>query len=245
MARRFKRSYKRKRTYSKSRFKRRPVSKKLKRYVSRAISRNVENKRASHTVAEKNINNIMDTASLSTLLPALAQGTGQGNRIGNAVKLKKAILRSSFTSYAGSANAFYVDIYIFKLKGSVASPTLVQLQQFLQNGNSSTWYDGDPIDGLRAINTDVFTCHKHKRITLASTTAGSAGTSINVIPPTRTWVKDITSYYPKNWRYEDNSASLPTNVALFMACAATDMTGLVIANYGEWNACVEFEFEDA
>ena len=113
MARRYKRSFKRKRTSVKSRFKRRPVSKKLKRYVNRAIARNVENKRASHTVSEKAINNIMDTASLSTLMPALAQGTGQGNRIGNMVKLKKAILRSSFTSYAGSANAFYVDIYIF------------------------------------------------------------------------------------------------------------------------------------
>lgn len=245
MARRYKRSYKRKRTAPKSRFKRRPVSKKLKRYVNRAISRNIENKQASHTVAEKAITNIMDTTSLSTMLPALAQGTGQGNRIGNRVKLKKAMLRSSYTAFAGSANAFYVDIYLFKLKGSVVAPTLTQLQQFLQNGNGSTWYDGDSIDGLRAINSDLFTLHRHKRFTLAGTTAGTAGTSINVIPPTRTWVKDITAYYPKNWIYEDNTSTLPTNVALYMSVVATDMSGLVITSYGEWNAVVEFEFEDA
>ncbi len=246
MYKRSKRTYKRRRS-TKKYSKRRTayVPKKVKRYVRRAIANQAENKRASHTTEEKAYTNLMDQAGVNTLLPSISQGTGQGNRIGNRLKLKRAMLRFSITSFAGSANAHYADVYIYRLKSAVTAPNLAQLQTFLQNGNSTTWYDGDAIDGLRDVNSDTFTLFKHKRFVLSSLTSGTAGVANGSIPPTRTWKQDITKYYKKTWIYEDATSVLPSNVGLYMSVAGTDMAGLYLGSYGEYNMCIEFEFEDS
>lgn len=241
MRKRTKRTFKRKRSYKRQSSR---VSKKVKTYVKREVARQIQNKTTQRAVTEIPYTNILDSGQVYTLLPAIVQGDGQGDRTGTGVRIKKAVLRMSVAATPGLIISQYVDIYIFKMKSGIAPPSSGQMVKFLENGNGSLGYQGRVLDGLRPINADIFTKLMHKRRRLASNYAGQAGTPINNTAETFTIVKDITGYFKKTWKYDD-VANAPTNDNVFIGVGATNPQGQTTEVYGEYTFCVDFIYEDA
>jgi len=240
MARRTKRTFKRKRSY-----KRKPrVSKKVKTYVKREVARQIQNKKTNRELSEVQYSTLLDSSLVYTLLPSISQGDGQGDRTGTGVRLKKAMLRMQCASTNGLVSSHWVDVYIFKMKSGIAPPTASQMVKFLENGNTALGYQGRVLDGLRPVNSDIFTLKYKLRRQLASNYAGNPGTPINNTPQCFTLKKDITKYFHKIWKYDD-VAIAPTNDNLFIGVCATDPQGQVLQIFGEFTLCVDFTYEDA
>jgi len=240
MPRRYKRSYK---SSKRSKWAPKKVSKPVKRYVRTAIARQIPNKKSQRALEESPFGNVLDTSYVHTLLPVIQQGTDDGDREGNRVKLRKAVLRMNVNAYSGTPEAAWIDIYIFKLKSSTALPTTANLQRFLQSGATAVSYLGGPIDGMLPVNKDLFTCYFHKRKACAPQVTGSAGTNIGSIASAFCWQKNILPYLNKSWAYDDGG-TYPTNSQLLIAVVGSDFTGEVVRVVGEFSMVVDYEYED-
>lgn len=97
----------------------------------------------------------------------IAQGTGQGDRIGDKVRVKSAIMR--YTIYPNAYNATSnptpvpqnIRIWFFSVKNSNTLLTTNPLN-FIQTGNSSTTLSGTILDLNRVMNKDLYTYHGHR-----------------------------------------------------------------------------------
>lgn len=238
-----KRTYKRKRSYKRTS----KVSKKVRRYVRKEISRQVENKRSAFSATGVPIYTYITDAQVVTLLPFVSQGTGQGDRTGNSIKIKRASLRLHVycrSDQPSSSVPKFVDIYIFKYRRTNNAPDAAAMARFLQLGNSATNYDGEPLDGLRPINDDLFKRCYHKRIKMVNSNDltnqpgyGGINAYSTVISCTK-WIKKIQ-------KFDDNNAA-PTNDNLFLAIGGifTDLSNTV-GTVGEYAFDYDYVYEDA
>lgn len=234
-----------KKTFKKKSYRKKArIAKKVKTYVKKQIASQIQNKKTQRALGEIPFYNLIDPSAVYTLMPSITQGTGDADRAGNAIRIKKAVLRLMASSYAGFVAPFFVDMYVYKMKTGIVPPVLTQTVRFLESGNTATAYDGEPLDGLRPMNKFLFTEKLHIRKRMSSTTSGTAGTSISSTPPCFTMVKDITHMFKKRWIYDDN-VNAPSNENVFISLGGSDMTGQVITPFGEYSFCVDFEYEDA
>ena len=248
-------AYKRKRTYKTKRYSKKRYAKKttrvsprVKSYVKREIARQAENKIVATTSDGSTVLNYITDAQFRYLNIPLSQGTGQGQRVGNAIRLKKAMLRISLWCSNAVANTTipkYFDIYIVKLKMANDGVTTAEANVFLQLGNTSTSYGGDPLDGMRTVNNDVWTYCYHKRVLMINSTDvtnqnGYAGrSSINLSINCTKWLKKIQKY--------NDTTSSPTNDNLFLAIGATfaDLSVRAQQVIGYYDSQFEYQYEDA
>lgn len=238
MARKYKKkAYKKGKSYKRSATR---VPKKLKKYVNRVVARQIQNKTVQRVLDQTIYTNVIANTDVYSLMPSISQGTGQADREGNKIRLRKAYLRLTAATLTGIASSQYVDIYIFKNKYGNAIPTAAEMAKFLENGNSSTSYAGLPVTRLRPVNPDIFTLKKKFTMLLASPTTGASGS----LRPTGYRVADITSCFKKVWHYDDVAAT-PTDENLFITVGATDPQNQTFQNYGEYSFCVDYEYEDA
>lgn len=240
-------AYKKRKTYKKKRSYKRPssrVPKKVKSFVKKYVARQIEDKRVQSASSELVYSNTLTNVQVYSIIPNINQALTEDGRTGNVVRLKKAILRLSATAYDSNIHAHYADLYIFKKQAGIVAPSAGEMNAFLDNGSTFVAYAGQPLAGLRPVNPFTFIKKLHKRTMLASVVSGTTGTSIGSVKPTFTMVKDITSYYKKRLVFEDGAAA-PNNDNLFIGIAATDMTGQIAANYGEFSYSVDFYYEDA
>jgi hypothetical protein len=116
---------------------RKKVSAGTRAYVKSAISRSLETKQTVSSANQLSFNPQINPADCHSLMPSMGQGTGQGVRIGNAIRVKRLMLRMVINSiYASLTGApTYVDIYIFKNKSNINITTMAD---FLQLGSSAT-----------------------------------------------------------------------------------------------------------
>lgn len=166
------------------------------------------------------------------LSPALVQGVGQGDRIGNRVRVMKSklilqLVANQLTTSGPNPGPNYFDIYLYRYKPS-NEQTDVNLTKFLQFGNTAVPYDGGPApySGLLDVNSDLFTRRIHKRVKLWNPAPGSSTDNA----PDYAWaspcqmgtnmVIDTTKMLKKVLKYNDNT-QLPTNDNLFLSVVAT------------------------
>jgi len=237
-------AYKRKRSFKKKRFYKRSatrkVPKKVRTYVKKVVARQIQNKTTQRAVDQISYTNVIANTDVYTLMPSISQGTGQADRDGNKIRLRKAYLRLSAAAATGLTSSQYVDIYIFKNKYGTAAPSAPDMVKFLENGNATVSYNGLPVNRLRPINPDIFTLKKKMTLLLAAPTTGASGS----LQPTAYRVADLTSCFKKIWHYDDVAVG-PTDESLFMAVGATDPQNQTYQVYGEYSFCVDFEYEDA
>lgn len=111
------------------------------------------------------------TPVFPTLVPAISQGAGQGQRIGNQVKITSNLVNLQFTQ-AGTLNTdspSLIRVMIISTKNApTTTPTLTGL---FQNGNTSV----DPVAGIsdyndfiRKVNRDVYMVAYDKVIKVGS-----------------------------------------------------------------------------
>ena len=139
-----------------------PVTKAVKKYVKRAIHNNVENKVQHLKYAQADFATQITDATVISLNPVIARGTGQGDRIGNQITLRKATLHiQGFCLIIQHHQIFQkiVSIYLFKCRPQTF-PTVGNMQGFLQDGNSAIQYLGRITDHMRPLNKDLFIARK-------------------------------------------------------------------------------------
>lgn len=181
------------------------VPKATKRYISRVIHRNLENKRMT-TEFTKNLyaiqggvagfqaNNIIPLCpnSLTGGIYTITQGVGQQQRVSNSVSVRKAYLRGILLpqQYNAISNPtptpVDVKIWIFSLKRNVLQSSSADVyttlnSTFFANGNSSVGLLGNLYDLITPTNKDVVNLHFTKTYKLgyadyAGMTGGSSVT---------------------------------------------------------------------
>lgn len=248
-------TYRRKRFYKRKSTKIYRPSKKLRTVVKNIVSRNMETKANQYTSAGVDVYGTISNTNVLNIIPGIAQGTGQSNRIGNRIKPVRFTLRIALTcrdanSVYPFASPTYFDIYIFKWKDANeagGAPALVDMQSFLEDDNSSKQYTGLQTDGLRRLNESQFQLLAKKRITLSNflTTGNSSGRFQNT-NPNRTLYFDISKHVKKTWMYED-ALSQVNNDNLWLAIGATqtDGTSLGSSVIGNYQFISEIKYKDA
>lgn len=225
------------------------VSKAVKSYVNRTISRRAENKYKDVELGFKAFYQSIDNSSVQSLMPTIPQGTSQSTRIGNVIKVKRLKLGFKvFLSNLGSAYfPTYVDVYIFKLKDkniNGGAPTALNMQNFLENDSSSEAYNGTQFSSMRQLNSDLFKQCIHKRINLFTPLSQQNSILANLNPMFHTSFI-LTKYVKKTLMFDDGQSNVPTNDNLYIAVGASQANGdSVFLSSGSYACLAEYQYED-
>lgn len=164
------------------------------------------------------------------------QGTGQADRVGNIIKIRKATIRlaSWVMPYQAITNPtptpLMVRVWIFTRKDYQNIPT--NLPNFFQAGNSSIAPIGNITDYLYPINTDVYTVYKTVDFKLgtASFTNATGGQPTygyyanNDFELCDLRTIDVTPYLPSKIEWNDTTA-LPFSRPVFLTFEAVCADG--------------------
>lgn len=231
------------------------VSKKTRKAVKKVIMSLAEKKEITYTngsggvnyivnavnAATFNANNVFEITPNSTTL-ICAQGTNQGTRIGNRVRITKAELKVAFfpAPYDATLNAVPIpqvlNMWFVKVKSLSqlkADVSTVIQSVFFQNGSTAVGMTGDIRDYLYDVNKDVFTLYGKKTYKLgAAVYAGSGGAQVNQYNFANNDFKinhihtiDLMKHgYPTVCEFNDNSNVAMFN-PLFMVFSPNDADG--------------------
>lgn len=208
----------------------------LNKIINKAIMRSVETKERQLTrgesVADVVYQQIIDT-DVYDILPQVAQGAGEGSRVGNRIRPVSLKIKVQLFCYnlGNTIPPTYFDVYLIKLKAHNQAdglPTLFDMQAFLDDGNTAKGYAGAALDGLRPINTDKFTLVAKRRVMLFNpfNTTGQIS-STSTLNPATTLYFDVTKSMKKTFIYNDNN-SLAENDSLFICVGATQVDGVPV-----------------
>lgn len=232
------------------------VSKNFRKKVEEVLKEEVEVKSiAPQITRDTRITNALTDNVLQVikLTPNIAQGDGQGDRVGNRVTTKRAMLYLSahmfqVTSTPQVDPPKYLDIYIYKYKRSNNQDAIL-LQNFLQYGNTSVAYDSlaIPESGSFDINRDKFTLKKHIRKLMWNPTEvntnARATRALNAIQ----MKLDITKYLKKELVFDDDFSNTVSNDNLYISCVYTNNDDQAYANNlvaGEYDVSFFYDYTD-
>jgi len=202
---------------------------------------------------------------------AIAQGTGQGNRIGNKIKITKSLLRIILspypyaTTYNTNPAPQDVRIVMFKLKGpdrglTEAATCFSTTGNCFQSNNTSAGLDGTYLDCIRKLNKDVLTVYYDKVVKVgmaANTDAASGGTAAYGWFANNDYkfnqfleIDMLKNGYPKQFQYNDTSTSPYGYNPLYIAIIPSNCNGGAHANTTNARALyasyqIDVEFTDA
>ena len=174
--------------------------------------------------------------AVAPLGPLITQGSGQGQRIGNSIRMKQSIVSGCMypQPYSATENKnpepLEVVMYIFSVKPNINVSTQANLQQnvlqkFFQYGNNSFAISGLMAEIMYPVNTDIVTLYK-KRIFKVGNAAyynwDGSGTPNN---PNNQFINndfalnrkfriDVTKYVPPRITWNDGEA-VPTSRAVY------------------------------
>jgi len=238
----------------------RKVSKPIKTYVQRAISRRQENKETTSFGLNQSILTVASsTPTAISLLPVPVQGTGDSDRIGSEIMMKKLIVTGfvNMLPYDATNNPtapapLLIKMWVVSAKNintNTFSNTLASSSYF-QTSNSSTGFQATIRDQLLPVNPDLFTVHRVKTFKIGlgslSDKTNSAVAYFDNSPMIRQFSFDCSKYVSK-LKYDENQ-TWPTNKNLFLVTTATKADGstssatLAMAEY-HWR--VQAIYQDA
>ncbi len=225
--------------------------------VMSVVSRAAETKCAAPLIYRKNpIMALLDNnlTQCIPLMPNIAQGEAQGDRIGNSVSTKTVMLYLQSHMYqistpANSDPPKFVDYYIYKYKPT-NSQSSIDLRQFLQYGSTSTSYDGTnlPESGGLNVNNDKFTLKKHIRRQLWCPDANNTyALATRNVQNANALKLNITKMFKKDLLYNDNVSNIVSNDNLFISVVYTNNDGQQYSTdqvVGEFDITVLFKYDD-
>jgi len=236
------------------------VSKPLKSYIKKAISRNIETKQITSFGLNQDILTVASTTPTAiTLLPQPTQGTGESDRVGNVIDVKKCIVSGfvnlkpydAITNPNVAPGPLWVKIFIVSAKNintNTFSNTSAASSFFATN-NASVNFQATIRDMLLDVNNDLFTLHRYKMFKL-----GAAGSTAVVNPATyydnspmcASFRFDLSKIVGK-LRYDENQ-TWPTNKNLFLVittCRADGSTGSATVPQCEYHWKIDNMYKDA
>lgn len=192
----------------------------------------------------------------------IAQGNGQGDRIGNIIRTMKATLRfhiycAGYDVTTNQGNQPYnVIMYIFKVKGitNFADLPSITSGNFFQNGDATSGFSGNISDYIRNVNKDYIVLHKRKLFKVGQSISNTAGTStaaqysfsnndykFNIIRK-----MDITKYLYKRYDYSDAGSPRQNATWVMFEAIPTNNSNALTAQIPvkvDWE--VNYQYEDA
>jgi len=243
------------------------VSAGVKKYVKTQLARNLENK-CMNVNGGFSFGNILESADLNAypMLPytgygTIAQGAGQGQRIGNEVRVKKLMLNYVLrpTPYSALTNPFpepvEVDLflgYVNQVPGFLPVPG--DMTYLFQNGNSTAAPFGTLRDLISTVNKDYWTIKKRWRHKIGYSSANGTGSVANTQYSNNNDFKlnvvnklDITKLVDKKLKFLDSANTLQgKNLFFFMEAVAAGggqfSSTTLPCNIEFW---VDLQYEDA
>jgi len=271
----FRRKTYKKRATKKRTYKRKSYAKKtsMKKMVKREIARNIENKtfqvfNDSHDILPSNSggfdSQIIPVTPFGGAYLTITQGTGQGQRIGNRIKIKKLKFKAIIypVGYNATTNPTpapcQIKLWFFYDKEETQSiPTPQGSADFLQYGNTSLGFGNRLFDHLAPENTDRYRvlCTRTVKIGYAEYGGTGATGSLplqgnqtnNDFKLNATVSVDLTKYCVKNVVFRDTSAT-PSTRGIFMMAQPVYANGNAIAAAtipARMNWLQEIDYEDA
>jgi len=239
----------------------------VKKYIKKTISANVENKMANANYAGAFGNAVANPSLYSypmtpyTGYMTIGQGVQQNQRIGNSIKVKRAILRYVLRPmpYDAGSNPFpapvQVDLFLGRTRLCAGDqPVAGDMAVLFQNGNTSFAPVGNLNDLISETNKDYWTIKKRwsHKIGYADYegTGGSVNShffanndfKLNVIKK-----MDITKYYPKTIKFNDGANQAQGDgLFFFYQCVNAQGGGnastVLPAHISFW---IDIQYEDA
>lgn len=213
-----------KRTFKKSGKKSiRKSSSSLKQIVKKEMLKQAEPKYCDNTpsVYTWNASNTTMAAAVDlSVAYNLAQGTGQGDRIGNQITITNAVLNLNMLATTGSSPQI-LTIFIGYIKDSRSTlPNAGTLATIFQDGNSSTGINETTLSLLRNINHDRFAC---SRYTFKIGNNNSGGTTFNNDFPSFINKKISLSKVLGNVTWQTDGSTGVHTKNLYMWCQSTSI----------------------
>jgi len=219
----------------------RKVSKPIKSYVQRAISRRQESKETTYFGLNQQLLTVAtSTPTAITLLPTPNQGTGDSDRIGSEINVQKLVVTGfvNMLPYDATNNPtapapLWVKMWIVSAKNintNTFSNTLAS-SSFFQTANSSTGFQATMRDQILPVNPDLFTVHRVKQFKIGFGSLSGAnsstlvGTAFDNSPMSKQFTFDCSKYVSK-LKYDENQ-TWPTNKNLFLVTTVTRCDGTV------------------
>ena len=221
----------------------------VKRIVKRTIAAHAENKTVQFFSTGANVLNSSNSGFVSSILPlspyqgslTIPQGVGQGERIGNRVRIKNLTFKG--TLYPKPHNAttnpnpvpVQVVFWIF-YKRSEPNVLPSNVTGWFQAGNGVRNFENQLSDIMSKVNTDEYRLLKKRVFKVGNSGYSGTGTQ-----PTfqQMWNNDfklnvnfkinLTKYAIKNVRYNDSS-NIPRSRGIFLLAQALDASGNSMAN---------------
>lgn len=265
-------AFKKRKVIRKKTFKRRSAKRPsgIKKMVRREIARNVEDKTQQTYNLGLNIrgpthanfdDQVVQISPCATAL-TISQGTGQGSRVGNSIKIKRCMFKGTLVPIAYDATVnptptpLQVKMFLFydKLAAPNDAITPKASNDFFQNGNSSTGFHNDLVDMWSPVNADRYKVFYTKIFKLGY--AEYAGTGVNVAQQgfanndfkfNQNFNIDITKYMVKHLKYKDNSSD-PSTRSLYCMWLPSYATGATIGstiNCAGVQYMLDIKYEDA
>lgn len=226
--------------------------------VKKTINRAAEKKQTDY---EPGVNSMFNATNASyTIHPltpytgqmVIAQGTGQGQRIGNKIRVNKALLR--LVMYPRTYNATTnnapipqnIIVFIFGMKPNLdtfSDANSIILNSFFQNGNGSYGITSSILDQVSQVNSDQVTLFYKKSYKLGVAAYTGSGNQAaqqfynnNDYKYSIVKTLDITKHYPKILAYNDTD-TVATSRGVYMAVVPYNADGSIpiasqiMANY--------------
>lgn len=218
----------------------------VKRYVKQAIHRQLENKsfsiESAETLAAPSNPTTFQAGNIIQLTPSNAtnslytipQGTGQGNRLGNQINLRKAQFKCIMypQGYNVTSNPtpkpLDVCIWIFSVKRGVLGLTVADAWNifngtFFGNGNSSNGTVNNIYDIVSDTNNEVLQLHYKRVVKLGANsnilqTGGNAALANNDYKYNQILKINLTKYMPKRITFNDTDANSTTKQVFMIVC---------------------------
>lgn len=198
----------------------------------------------------------------TTAYYTITQGTGNTNRVGNSISTKRLMVNLAICprSYNATTNNTMIPsevlVYFYKVKGYTnAFQSATDIQNFYENGSTTTGPLGYLMDINAKLNKDAYTYLTHKRYKVGRSVVGSTTnlTAANYNSATNNDFKwnvvdkiSLTRFCPKTLTFSDNTVS-PSQPYIHMLIQVIAADGTILALdqqpinvYGK----VEYQFQD-
>lgn len=219
--------------------KRRPgVSSRIKKYVKKQIHRNIENKEMGNYAANTYITSGDIASGSMPLIPAVAQGTNEEQRIGNSIRVVKGTFKAVYnllpyntTTNNGPLPA-WVKVWLvrdLRTTGEASQFPSSSYNNFFRAGSTGYSFNGNPLDICSEVNKDilrVLTTRTFKLgVTASITQTPIYGQSfLDNSPMSKTITINWGKYVKKALKFDEEN-NLTTNCNLYLVTQAVYADG--------------------
>lgn len=227
-------------------YRRQPRSKGIISFIKKVMNDNMETKQAYTTTGNSYItfnSGINSTGDMQQIIPNIARGTADNERIGDQIKMQSFYLRGHIKvdfNTSGASNQDLCNIVcrlmVLSLKPKAnyteASSSSTQLAGLLKKGGTTSNFSGYLQDIYAPINTDLYTVHADRKFYLNQSFMQNFNSTTNAIVSTD--VKNTVKFFKikircKNrlLKYDSNESSnlLPVNYGPFLCLGYSFLSG--------------------